>query len=394
MRSFAVFYVAIVLLFKNAASQVIKLDSDQFISEVPKNHHFIMFYAPWCGHCSRLKPTWEELATNMQSDSNRKVNIAQVDCTVETELCSTQDVTGYPTLKLFVKGSKEAVRYRGPRDLTSLLSFIDENLVMELDSENEILQDSKVADKPATTGALELTEENFKEQILLRDHFVKFYAPWCGHCQKLAPTWDALAKTVGGDTVTIGKVDCTQHRTLCNEFDVKGYPTLLWLKNGKSVEKYQGSRSLEDLKSFVDRMKGSSKEESKDQAAKDEKAPPVAAVSSVVALTESNFETSIESGIAFVKFYAPWCGHCKRLAPTWEELGTKFSNNPAIKIAKVDCTDGTNRQLCANQEVKGFPTIFLYSNGIKLDEYDGNRSLDDMFSFVNQNIKQQGKDEL
>ena len=50
-----------------------------------------------CGHCSRLKPTWEELAKNLQYDSNRKVVVAQVDCTVETELCSTQDVTGYPT---------------------------------------------------------------------------------------------------------------------------------------------------------------------------------------------------------------------------------------------------------------------------------------------------------
>ena len=47
MRSFAVFCVASVLLFKNAASQVVKMDSDQFVSEVPKNHHFIMFYAPW-----------------------------------------------------------------------------------------------------------------------------------------------------------------------------------------------------------------------------------------------------------------------------------------------------------------------------------------------------------
>ena len=95
--------------------------------------------------------------------------------------------------------------------------------------------------------------------------------------------------------------------------------------------------------------------------------------SSVLVLTESNFETSIESGFALVKYYAPWydyakryflmlnnliqifilcrCGHCKRLAPTWEELGAKFAGNSDIKIAKVDCTDGSNRQLCANQEV-------------------------------------------
>jgi thioredoxin domain-containing protein 5 len=53
--------------------------------------------------------------------------------------------------------------------------------------------------------------------------------------QKLAPTWDTLATTVAQDTATIAKVDCTQHRTLCNEFDVKGYPTLLFFKDGKNV---------------------------------------------------------------------------------------------------------------------------------------------------------------
>lgn len=390
MKSIAVLCVASVLLLKNVATQVVKMDSETFSTTVDKNHHFIMFYAPWCGHCSRLKPTWEELATNLQSDSNRKVVVAQVDCTVETELCSTQDVTGYPTLKLFVKGSNEPTRYRGQRDLISLLSFINENLGLQQDSENEILNDAKVDKPAAATGATELTEENFKEEIMKNDHFVKFFAPWCGHCQKLAPTWDTLATSVSQETATIAKVDCTQHRTLCNEFEVKGYPTLLWIKDGKSVEKYQGSRTLEDLKSFVERMKGNAK--SDNQGAKEEKAAVVS--SSVLVLTESNFETSIESGFALVKYYAPWCGHCKRLAPTWEELGAKFAGNSDIKIAKVDCTDGSNRQLCANQEVKGFPTIFLYSNGVKLEEYDGNRSLDDMFTFVNQNIKQQGKDEL
>lgn len=45
------------------------------------------------------------------------------------------------------------------------------------------------------------------------------------------------------------------------------------------------------------------------------------------------------------------CGHCKRLAPTWEELGTKFIADVRVKIAKVDCTENSNRQLCADQKV-------------------------------------------
>lgn len=44
------------------------------------------------------------------------------------------------------------------------------------------------------------------------------------------------------------------------------------------------------------------------------------------------------------------CGHCKRLAPTWEELGTKLLDNKlGIVIAKVDCTQELSKDLC-NQE--------------------------------------------
>lgn len=50
-----------------------------------------------CTHCKRLSPTWEELALTYNEDDQSQVVIAKVDCTVDTELCSIQDVTGYPT---------------------------------------------------------------------------------------------------------------------------------------------------------------------------------------------------------------------------------------------------------------------------------------------------------
>ena len=75
--------------------------------------------------------------------------------------------------------------------------------------------------------------------------------------------------------------------------------------------------------------------------------------SNVVILNKDNFENIIKDGIIFIKFFAPWCGHCKRLAPTWEELATKFSGNANVKIAKVDCTadDNSNKDLCNDQGV-------------------------------------------
>jgi thiol-disulfide isomerase/thioredoxin len=50
-----------------------------------------------CGHCSRLAPTWEQLAEEYNKDESSQVKIAKVDCTTDTSLCSDHDVTGYPT---------------------------------------------------------------------------------------------------------------------------------------------------------------------------------------------------------------------------------------------------------------------------------------------------------
>ena len=52
-------------------------------------------------------------------------------------------------------------------------------------------------------------------------------------------------------------------------------------------------------------------------------------------LTDKTFSEVIAKGYTFVKFFAPWCGHCKRLAPTWDALAREYQNNKDINIAKV-----------------------------------------------------------
>lgn len=53
-------------------------------------------------------------------------------------------------------------------------------------------------------------------------------------------------------------------------------------------------------------------------------------------LTAANFQDFVMKGDTFVKFYAPWCGHCKKLKPVWSLLGKELNQKEPINIAKVN----------------------------------------------------------
>eukprot|EP00755_Sulcionema_specki_P011450 Sspe_Gene.49057::Locus_26071_Transcript_1_5_Confidence_0.556_Length_656::g.49057::m.49057 len=80
--------------------------------------------APWCGHCKRLAPDWDKLA---EDTAGKGVVIGKVDCTVESDLCSTYGVQGYPTLKYWTKGAGKPEEYNGGRSYDER-DFVDEHL--------------------------------------------------------------------------------------------------------------------------------------------------------------------------------------------------------------------------------------------------------------------------
>ncbi|KAE9278728.1 hypothetical protein PF001_g25032 [Phytophthora fragariae] len=81
------------------------------------------------------------------------------------------------------------------------------------------------------------------------DWLVDFYAPWCGHCKKLAPVYEKVADELKGE-VNVAKVDVTANSELGKRFGIRGFPTLLHFSHGKSY-KFAGKRTLEDLAAFA-----------------------------------------------------------------------------------------------------------------------------------------------
>ncbi|XP_071038124.1 thioredoxin domain-containing protein 5 [Parasteatoda tepidariorum] len=353
-------------------SGAIELTDENFHQVVDYGLHFVKFFAPWCGHCQRMAGTWEELAISLQHD--KSIKIAKVDCTAETPICAEEDVSGYPSLIFYDVGEKKGIKYQGKRDLLGLEEFISNNLKEEKKS----IPPPSLKMSPGS-GAIELTDENFHQVIDYGMHFVKFFAPWCGHCQRMAGTWEELAISLQHDkSIKIAKVDCTVNKMACTEFEVKGFPTLLFIINGKKVEKYQGDRNLDGFKKFISEMKAAHLDAIEAEEGKIESNQEQPNV--VVELSADNFENAIADGFSFVKFYVPWCGHSKRLAPIWNDLGQKFVLHTRIKIAKVDCTQ--DEMLCSEHKVVGYPSLFVFRNGKFVTEYHGPRKLDQLHSFV------------
>ncbi|WOL15811.1 hypothetical protein Cni_G24592 [Canna indica] len=227
----------------------------------------------------------------------------------------------------------------------------------------------------ADGDVLVLTEANFDKEVGQdRGALVEFYAPWCGHCKKLAPEYEKLGSSFKkAKTVLIGKVDCDEHKSVCSKYGVSGYPTIQWFPKGSlEPKKYEGPRTAEALVEFVNTEGGTNVK--------------LATIpSNVVVLTPETFNQVVldETKDVLVEFYAPWCGHCKHLAPIYEKVANAYKSEDDVIIANVDADK--YKDLAEKYGVSGYPTLKFFPKGNKAGEdYEGGRDLDDFVKFLNE----------
>ncbi|KAJ3424163.1 protein disulfide isomerase-like 2-1 [Anaeramoeba flamelloides] len=113
----------------------------------------------------------------------------------------------------------------------------------------------------------------------------------------------------------------------------------------------------------------------------------VSADGNVVRLTSSNFDDIAldNEKDVLVKFYATWCGHCKRLAKPYGEAADAFVNEPNVVLAEVEC-DSDGKDLCEKYAIRGYPTLFFFGRNKKDDkeDYAGGRELEDIVKYMNE----------
>jgi len=101
-----------------------------------------------------------------------------------------------------------------------------------------------------------LTEGGFEEYVQSHPYaFINFYAPWCIWCQRLEPTWEAMAEEVDASEdleVDVAKVDCVANRNLCGAQRIQAFPTLRFFKDGKQYGlDYRQDRTVQALTAFL-----------------------------------------------------------------------------------------------------------------------------------------------
>jgi protein disulfide-isomerase A6 len=239
------------------------------------------------------------------------------------------------------------------------------------------------------SGVKELSSVNFKGEVVDGENvsIVKFYAPWCGHCKSMSVDYRKAARQLSG-VVNFVAVDTTAegNHELASKYGVTGFPTIkIFADKGEHRVDYNGERTqkglvdglLKEITRVVRARSGDKdgKSGGSDRARPSSSKPSASSSGGGVSqLDDVSFYTTIaNSDDAFlVAFVAPWCGHCKKLEPEFDEAAKQLDGTN-VKLARVDATQ--NEALAQKFKVQGYPTLKTFKGGNPRNptDYNGSR---------------------
>jgi len=242
----------------DSSDDVVELTASNFNNLVIGGDEVWMveFYAPWCGHCRSLAPEWKKAATALRG----VVKVGAVDMDVHGSVGGPYNVRGFPTIKVFGANKQSPADYNGARSASAI---VDEAMKAAKRMVNDQMNGRGGGSRGGSGGSggssdggsddvVELTDSNFDDEVMGSKDLVlvEFFAPWCGHCQRLAPEWKKAATELKGK-VKVAALDATVHTVSASKFNIRGYPTIKFFRAGAksmdSAEDYQGGRTASDI---------------------------------------------------------------------------------------------------------------------------------------------------
>ena len=419
------FFVSLVKSDEENTDVVVLGDStfDDFLKE--NKYVLAEFYAPWCGHCKALAPEYEKAATQLK-EAGSEVKLAKIDATVHKEVAQKLAVQGYPTLFWFVDGEK--MDFKGGRTADAIVSWIGKKTgpsvstgkVPVLDSQplvilkgKAITDDfSKVASALGEDAVFHFVETDGVDVVTIEhkgeravtasdeelkdlsafvtknllplfgaldgDSYGKYMASgkglvWilpeltssedlAGEVEKVRSTFVKLAES--HSSYNFAYIDTVAFKAAVeNMLGVSSFPAIAVNKKAGDKKKFirAGAFVEAEIAQFIADVDAGKIEPSlKSEEVPENNEEPVKVF---VGKTLKDEAFSANKDV-LLEIYAPWCGHCKKLAPEFEKVAQKIRKEgleDIITIAKMDGT--TNDSPVDSISWEGFPTLYYIKAG-------------------------------
>lgn len=301
------------------------LSSANWSTQISSGSWFIEFYTPYSKSCKELAPTWQELTANKDvlrtGYPDAPFSLAQVDCSAEQELCVREGVKHVPKLSLYRDGIQTESEFTQDREYTELAGFVDA----------EALAYRKVK------GASDVA-----------------------HPIEDAANSPNLQNKADGQ---IGPVP--QQELIANQAPVAQPAAPAEHKEAAAAAQQpvqQNSEQINPPSNFqIPNPQGKVLQFGIDEAVKDKEA------------FQHFLSKNANHGATFVKFFAPWCPHCKAMAGAFKKVAEALKGS--VSVVEVDCE--ANHLICKAYKIESFPTLRMYNEG-EMTSYRGGRSFEAM----------------